>query len=100
MGTGQANAKAYNRLLSRLIERDKVKPSWIVSRELPLEQGPAAYENFDQRKKGRTRMVLNPRGLSDGNLSPPREENKDSCTLSGSPIRQAARGQSHIPRRR
>jgi glutathione-independent formaldehyde dehydrogenase len=33
-GTGQANVKAYNRALSRLIERDKVKPSWIVSHEL------------------------------------------------------------------
>jgi threonine dehydrogenase-like Zn-dependent dehydrogenase len=60
MGTGQANVKAYNRLLSRLIEKDKVKPSWIVSHELPLEQAPQAYENFDQRKKGWTKIVLKP----------------------------------------
>ena len=60
MGTGQANVKAYNRLLSRLIEKDKVKPSWIVSHELPLEQAPQAYENFDQRKKGWTKVVLKP----------------------------------------
>jgi glutathione-independent formaldehyde dehydrogenase len=60
MGTGQANVKAYNRLLSRLIEKDKVKPSWIVSHELPLEQGPEAYENFDKRKRGWTKVVLKP----------------------------------------
>jgi glutathione-independent formaldehyde dehydrogenase len=60
MGTGQANVKAYNRFLSRLIEKDKVKPSWIVSHELPLEQAPEAYENFDQRKNGWTKVVLKP----------------------------------------
>ncbi|WP_029528145.1 glutathione-independent formaldehyde dehydrogenase [Polaromonas glacialis] len=60
MGTGQANVKAYNRLLSRLIEKDKVKPSWIVSHELPLEQAPEAYENFDKRKTGWTKVVLKP----------------------------------------
>jgi threonine dehydrogenase-like Zn-dependent dehydrogenase len=60
MATGQANVKKYNRLLSRLIEKDKVKPSWIVSHELPLEQAPQAYENFDQRKNGWTKVVLKP----------------------------------------
>ena len=60
IGTGQANVKAYNRLLSRLIEHDKVKPSWIVSHELPLEKAPEAYKNFDQRKRGWTKVVLKP----------------------------------------
>jgi len=60
MGTGQANVKAYNRLLSRLIEKDKVKPSWIVSHELPLAQATEAYENFDKRKTGWTKVVLKP----------------------------------------
>ena len=60
MGTGQANVKAYNRLLSRLIEKDRVKPSWIVSHELPLEKAPEAYANFDARKKGWTKVVLKP----------------------------------------
>ena len=60
MGTGQANVKAYNRFLSRLIEKDKVKPSWIVSHELPLEMAPEAYKNFDARKDGWTKVVLKP----------------------------------------
>lgn len=60
MATGQANVKAYNRQLSRLIEHDKVKPSWIVSHQLPLEQAPEAYDNFDKRKSGWTKVVLKP----------------------------------------
>ncbi len=60
IGTGQANVKAYNRFLSRLIEKDKVKPSWIVSHELPLEKAPDAYKNFDARKDGWTKVVLKP----------------------------------------
>jgi threonine dehydrogenase-like Zn-dependent dehydrogenase len=60
MATGQANVKAYNRFLSRLIEKDKVKPSWIVSHEIPLEQAPQAYEKFDKREKGWTKVVLKP----------------------------------------
>lgn len=60
IGTGQANVKAYNRELSKLIEHDKVKPSWIVSHELPLERAPEAYEKFDKREKGWTKVVLKP----------------------------------------
>ncbi len=60
MGTGQANVKAYNRQLSRLIEHDKVKPSCIVSHELPLADAPGAYANFDERKSGWTKFVLKP----------------------------------------
>jgi glutathione-independent formaldehyde dehydrogenase len=60
MGTGQANVKAYNRFLSRLIEKDKVKPSWIVSHEMPLEQAAQAYKNFDARQDGWTKVVLKP----------------------------------------
>lgn len=60
MGTGQANVKAYNRKLSRLIEHDKVKPSWIVSHELPLAEAAQAYANFNERKNGWTKVVLKP----------------------------------------
>ncbi|MET1116974.1 MAG: glutathione-independent formaldehyde dehydrogenase [Comamonas sp.] len=62
VGTGQCPVKAYNRFLSRLIEQDKVKPSWIVSHELPLEQAPEAYRNFDERKEGWTKITLKPNG--------------------------------------
>lgn len=58
MATGQANVKAYNRKLRDLIAADKVKPSEIISHELPLEQAPEGYRNFDERKEGWTKVVL------------------------------------------
>ena len=60
IATGQANVKAYNRKLCNLIEAGKAKPSWIISHELTLDQAPEAYKNFDERKKGWTKVVLKP----------------------------------------
>ena len=60
VATGQANVKAYNRKLCNLIEAGKAKPSWIISHELPLDQAPEAYKNFDERKDGWTKIVLKP----------------------------------------
>ena len=60
VATGQANVKAYNRKLCNLIEAGKAKPSWIISHELPLDQAPDAYKNFDERKNGWTKVVLKP----------------------------------------
>lgn len=60
IATGQANVKAYNRKLCKLIEAGKVQPSRIVSHELPLGQAPEAYKNFDNRDDGWTKVVLKP----------------------------------------
>jgi threonine dehydrogenase-like Zn-dependent dehydrogenase len=60
VGNGQANVKAYNRRLCSLIEQGKATPSWIVSHELPLDQAPTAYEHFDARDDGWTKVVLHP----------------------------------------
>ena len=60
MGTGQCPVKRYNRHLRNLIAQDKVKPSWIVSHDLPLEQAPEAYKHFDAREEGWTKVVLHP----------------------------------------
>jgi threonine dehydrogenase-like Zn-dependent dehydrogenase len=60
MGTGQAPVKAYNRYLCELIHQGKAKPSFIVSHELDLEQGPDAYKHFDAREKGWTKVLLKP----------------------------------------
>jgi glutathione-independent formaldehyde dehydrogenase len=60
MGSGQANVKAYNRFLCNLIQKERAKPSWIVSHELSLDEAPAAYEQFDCREKGWTKVILHP----------------------------------------
>ncbi|MET9087476.1 glutathione-independent formaldehyde dehydrogenase [Streptomyces sp. NPDC004237] len=60
MGTGQCNVKQYNRQLRDLIIAERAKPSFVVSHELPLEDAPRAYEKFDQRIEGYTKVVLHP----------------------------------------
>lgn len=60
MGTGQCNVKAYNRRLRDLIHQGKANPSLIISHELSLEEAPTAYEHFDKRDKGWTKVVLHP----------------------------------------
>ena len=60
VGTGQANVKHYNRHLRNLIHTGRAKPSWIISHELPLTEAPAAYQHFDARDKGWTKVVLKP----------------------------------------
>ena len=60
MGSGQANVKAYNRELMRLINLGKAKPSFLVSHELSLEAAPDAYKHFDNREDGWTKVVLKP----------------------------------------
>jgi len=60
MGTGQCPVKRYNRHLRNLIAQNKVKPSWIVSHNLPLDQAPDAYKHFDAREQGWTKVVLHP----------------------------------------
>lgn len=59
-GTGQCNVKRYNRQLRDLIVAGRAKPSFVVSHELPLEQAPEAYEKFDKRIEGYTKVVLHP----------------------------------------
>jgi glutathione-independent formaldehyde dehydrogenase len=62
MGTGQCNVKRYNRYLRDLIIAGRASPSFVVSHELPLDQAPVAYEKFDKRVEGYTKVVLHPRG--------------------------------------
>jgi glutathione-independent formaldehyde dehydrogenase len=52
--------KAYNRRLRDLITARKASPSFIISHEMPLEQAPDAYKNFDERNNGWTKVVLKP----------------------------------------
>jgi glutathione-independent formaldehyde dehydrogenase len=60
MGTGQAPVKRYNRQLRDLIIEGRARPSWIVSHELSLDEAPSAYENFDKRVAGWTKVLLHP----------------------------------------
>jgi glutathione-independent formaldehyde dehydrogenase len=60
MGTGQANVKAYNRHLRDLIVAGRATPSFLLSKRVPLEEAPDAYERFDRREEGYSKVVLDP----------------------------------------
>jgi glutathione-independent formaldehyde dehydrogenase len=62
MGSGQANVKAYNRHLRDLIIAGRAEPSFVVSKELPLDEAPDAYKRFDNREEGYTKVLLHPQG--------------------------------------
>ncbi|EJU00567.1 GroES-like protein [Dacryopinax primogenitus] len=67
LGTGQANVKSYNRELRNLILRDlivsgKAKPSFVVSKSVEIDDAPDAYEKFDKRVEGYTKVLIHPNG--------------------------------------
>ena len=82
MGTGQAPVKRYNRYLMNLIRTGRAKPSWIVSHRLPLDQAAWAYEHFDARDEGWTKVVLRP------------ELNGDVDLIAGAPATTARRAEN------
>jgi threonine dehydrogenase-like Zn-dependent dehydrogenase len=60
VATGQCNVKRYNRFLRDLIYTGRATPSFIVSHELALDKAPEAYQNFDARESGWTKVILKP----------------------------------------
>jgi len=60
IGTGQCPVKRYNRYLRDLIIRGQANPSAIVSHEPPLGQAVEAYDKFDKRVDGYTKVLLHP----------------------------------------
>lgn len=60
LGTGQCNVKKYNAYLRDMIIAGRAKPSFIVSNEVSLDQAPMAYEKFDKRIEGYTKVLLKP----------------------------------------
>jgi glutathione-independent formaldehyde dehydrogenase len=60
MGTGQAPVKRYNRQLRDLILTGRATPGFIVSHEVGLDQAVDAYDTFDRRIDGYTKVLLKP----------------------------------------
>jgi glutathione-independent formaldehyde dehydrogenase len=46
-----------------LIAADKARPSFIVSHRLSLDEAANAYQHFDAREKGWTKVILKPDSL-------------------------------------
>jgi glutathione-independent formaldehyde dehydrogenase len=60
LGLGQTPVKQYNVFLRDMIIAGRAKPSFIVSHRVPLAQAPMAYEKFDKREDGYTKVLLKP----------------------------------------
>jgi len=60
MRTGQAPVKRYNRQLRDLIITGVAKPGKIVSHEVGLDEAVDAYDKFDCRVDGYTKVLLHP----------------------------------------
>jgi glutathione-independent formaldehyde dehydrogenase len=60
IGSGQTSVKAYNRRLRDLIAAGRAQPSFLVSHNLGLDEAPDAYQHFDERTEGWTKVVLHP----------------------------------------
>ncbi|KZO91758.1 GroES-like protein [Calocera viscosa TUFC12733] len=62
LGTGQANVKAYNKYLRDMIIAGRAKPSFVVSNTISIDEAPDAYEKFDKRIEGYTKVLIHPNG--------------------------------------
>jgi len=58
IGTGVTPVKKHALNLRDLIITGKAKPSFIVSHRIPIEDAPEAYQKFDERYDGYTKVVI------------------------------------------
>jgi glutathione-independent formaldehyde dehydrogenase len=50
--------KKYNEYLRDMIVNGKAKPSQIVSHRIPIDEAPDAYDKFDKRIDGYTKVLI------------------------------------------
>jgi len=62
LATGQANVKAYNAFLRDMIIAGRAKPSFVISNRIGIDEAPDAYEKFDKRVQGYTKVIIHPNG--------------------------------------
>jgi threonine dehydrogenase-like Zn-dependent dehydrogenase len=60
MKTGQTHMQRYMRPLLQKIEAGEIDPSFVITHRVPLEEAPAAYKTFRDKKDGCVKVVLRP----------------------------------------
>lgn len=60
MRMGQTHAQRFLQPLLDRIDRGEIDPSFVITHRLPLEEGPAAYDTFRDKKDGCIKVVLTP----------------------------------------
>jgi threonine dehydrogenase-like Zn-dependent dehydrogenase len=62
MKTGQTHVQKYLEPLMKRIEDGEIDPSFLITHRIGLEDGPAAYKTFRDKKDGCIKVVLRPNG--------------------------------------
>ena len=60
VGMGQTPVRNYSLVLRDLIAAGRAKPSFIVSKRIPIAAAPDAYRRFDRREPGYTKVLIKP----------------------------------------
>ena len=58
--TGQTHTQRYMRPLLQKIEAGEIDPSFVITHQRPLEEGPALYKTFRDKEDGCIKVVLKP----------------------------------------
>ena len=58
--TGQTHVHRYLKPLLSKIEAGEIDPSFIITHTVPIEEGPAMYKTFRDKKDGCVKVVLKP----------------------------------------
>jgi len=60
MKMGQTHVPKYHHMLLKKIESGEIDPSFVVTHRVSLEEGPAAYKTFRDKKDNCIKVVLKP----------------------------------------
>jgi threonine dehydrogenase-like Zn-dependent dehydrogenase len=58
--TGQTHVRKWTDDLVRIIEEGKLDPSFVITHQRPLDEGPELYATFREKKDGCIKVVLKP----------------------------------------
>ncbi len=58
--TGQTHMQRYMKPLLEKIEKGEIDPSFVITHRIPLEEAPAAYATFRDKKDGCIKVVIKP----------------------------------------
>ena len=60
MKTGQTHVQRYLQPLLKKIEAGEIDPSFVITHRIKLDDAPAAYKTFRDKKDGCIKVVLKP----------------------------------------
>jgi len=58
--TGQTHVRKWTGELLKRIEAGEIDPSFVITHERPLADGPELYKTFREKKDGCIKVVLKP----------------------------------------